>query len=173
MEYHFARENALIMAPSSRLTPEQYAALADSLDLSISAVAEPEFKPYMIARDHRASLFENVPESVKNYARTLRDRHGWKFYPVSQNRGRCYYRGKVITIPVFAILRPTDYKTWYISHEMAHAFDTSRSNHGDPFMRILKDICPPEWVHHELGYKPRNAARNGITKPDVDNTWYI
>jgi hypothetical protein len=154
------------------LSPELRAALADSLDLDISAVApEPEFRPYMIATEYRASVFDGVPESVKEYARTLRDQHGWKFYPVSQSRGRCYYRPKVITIPVHAIVRAIDYKTWYISHEMAHAYDASRSNHGDPFMRKLIEICPPEFVHHELGYKPRNAARNGIAKPD--DTWLI
>ncbi len=154
----------------AKLTREQLAKLADSLDLDITAAAEQEFKPYMISKDNLANLFKDVPESVKNYARTLRDQHGWKFYPANQDRGRCYYSGKVITIPVWAIVRDMSgthpgYKTWYISHEMAHAYDASRSNHGDPFMQLLKEICPPEFVHWELGYKPRNAARNGIVKP--------
>ena len=157
---------------SHKLTPEQLLALSSSLDLDLPVSAlEPEFKPNMIAREHKDTLFANVPESVKNFARTLRDSRGWRFYAVSQLRGRCYYRPKVITIPVHAIVRPIDYKTWYISHELAHAYDAARSNHGDPFMRELIRICPPEYIHHELGYKPRNAARNGITKPD--DTWYL
>lgn len=165
-----------------RIHPDKLAslaALADSLDLSVSAVSEPMFKPYLISRDNLATLFANVPEHVKTYARTLRDRDGWKFYPVNQDRGRCYYQGKVITIPVWAIQKDMagnhpGYKTWYISHEMAHAYDLARSNHGDPFMRLLKEICPPEFVHWELEYKPRNAARNGISRPSSDDdTWLI
>lgn len=119
------------------------------------------FIPSNISQDGMALMFRDVPELVKVYARQLRD-SGWRFFAVDQTRGRCYYRAKIITIPMFAICKDVKYKTWYISHEMSHAFDTARSNHGDPFMTLLKKICPSDCIHFELGYKPRNAARNGI-----------
>lgn len=137
--------------------------LLSLLDDSIDPQSIPTtFQPNKINVDGMAILFQNVPESVKNYARSLRDDRGWKFYSVNQTRGACYYREKVITIPMWAIDKGVQYKTWYISHELAHAYDTARSNHGDPFMQQLKVICPSDCIHFELGYKPRNAARNGI-----------
>jgi hypothetical protein len=115
-------------------------------------------------------MFRDVPESVKIYARGLRDQKQWKFYAVNQSRGRCFFDSKTITIPMFAINRGIDYKTWYISHELSHAFAGAHANHGPEFMRWLKQICPKDCVHFELGYKPRNAAAAGIRKPgDIDS----
>ena len=135
-----------------------------SLDLDLDIHASDTFTPNMIMAEYMPLLFQNVPESVKIHARNLKDT-GWKFYSVKQSRGRCYYRSKTITIPVWAIdktARKPGYKVWYISHEMSHALDLARSNHGSSFMRKLQEICPPEFVHYELGYKPRNAAAAGI-----------
>lgn len=127
------------------------------------------FMPDSIERDLTINMFEGIPESVKAYARTARD-SGWRFYVVDQSKGRCYGGEKVITIPKWVILwhitHPNDInktkKTWYISHELAHAFEGCRDNHGDRFMSWLKQICPENCIHWELGYKPRNATRNGI-----------
>lgn len=133
-----------------------------SLDLDIST--EPVFVPNMVSKDHAPLMFRSVPESVKIHARNLRDA-GWKFYPVKQVRGCCYYREKVITIPAWAIEKETQklgYKTWYISHEISHAYAGYHAHHGPDFMKKLIEICPPEFVHYELGYKPRNAAAAGI-----------
>ena len=48
---------------SHKLTPEQLLALSSSLDLDLPVSAlEPEFKPNMIAREHKDTLFANVPE---------------------------------------------------------------------------------------------------------------
>lgn len=113
-------------------------------------------------------MFKDVPESVKVYARELRDA-GWKFHAVDQTRGYCDYKYKIITIPTWVILkRSVQEKTWYIAHELAHAFDVKRSHHGDSFMQMLVRICPADCIHYELGYKPRNAARNGIVQPLLD-----
>lgn len=127
--------------------------------------SEPPFKPYKISTSHRAILFQGVPESVKEYARQ-KQREGWKFYAVDQDRGRCYHGSKVITIPTWTIdRRSLDYRVWYISHELSHAFAGWKAHHGPDFMEWLKRICPADCVHHELGYKPRNAAAAGIRKP--------
>ena len=135
------------------------------IDLGIDTGTDhiQQFKPNMIWLDGMSLLFRDVPESVKDYARRLRDGKNWMFYAVSQRCGRCYYSQRVITIPKWAIISPKQgYKIYYIAHELAHAYDDKRSGHGDPFMQRLIEICPPEWLHYELGYKPRNAARNGI-----------
>ena len=115
-----------------------------------------------ISKEGMALMFRDVPEHVKQYARIARDNLDWKFYAVDQSRGRCYYGSRIVTIPMFAIHREIGYKTWYIAHELSHVFDLKRSNHGQPFMEKLQEICPPEFVHYELGYKPRNAAKAGI-----------
>jgi hypothetical protein len=144
------------------------AALLESLELELESPTIREFKPKNISTKGMQELFVGVPESVKVYARTLRD-NGWRFYAVEQARGACYYSEKVITIPVWAILRRTvPYKTWYISHEIAHAIAMARDNcgdHGPDFMKALQEICPLDCVHHELGYKPRLAKAAGIVDP--------
>ena len=133
----------------------------DPLELSLDN--RPKFMPDSISREHMPLIFRDVPESVKAHARILLEK-GWRIYAVNQTRGRCYGGWKkVITIPVWAIKdkRP-NYKTWYISHELAHAFDNCQHNHGPEFMEWLKAICPTDCIHYELGYKPRNASAAGI-----------
>ena len=125
---------------------------------------EPDyFKPSMVSQEHLSELFVDVPTSVRDWAKQC-IRNGWRIYTVSQRRGRCYPRQKVITIPVWVITltdKPGK-KIWYISHELAHAMDECRHNHGPEFMEWLKTICPEEHLHWELGYKPRNARAAGI-----------
>lgn len=115
------------------------------------------------------AIFTDVREILKFYGRQLLNDGGWRFYGVRQTRGFCYYAARVITIPAWVIEKePTDYKEWYIAHEMAHAyneFNGTEDNHGPNFMYFLKTICPPDCVHYELGYKPRNAASAGIRLP--------
>lgn len=131
----------------------------------------PMWRPNNILIDGMSLIFSDVPESVKVFARELRAA-GWNFYSVDQRVGRCYYRHKIITIPKHAIMhKQITYKIWYISHEMAHAFNTFVTvngairvydSHGPHFMEQLIRICPPDCVKHELGYKPRNAKSAGI-----------
>lgn len=121
------------------------------------------FIPDSISQTHMPLLFKDVPEEIKQHARTLLAQ-GWKFYTVKQSRGRCYggWR-KVITIPTWVIDRQDlSYRIWYICHEMAHAYDNCKHNHGPEFMEWLKKLCPEEHIIHELGYKPRNAKAAGI-----------
>ena len=136
----------------------------DPADLGLDSYKR-KFIPNMISREHMPKIFENVPESVKYYARDLRDSE-WRFYSVSQSRGTCYADHKVITIPVWVIdRRDLGEKIWYISHEIAHAYDGCIHEHGPEFMEWLKRICPQEYWHYELGYKPRNAKAAGIRNP--------
>lgn len=128
------------------------------------------FTPHLVNREYIPQIFSGLPDSVRAIAREM-VADGWKFYAVDQHRGRCYYRAKTITIPVWAIkidAHKRGYKCWYICHEMAHAFCISDS-HGPMFMARLQETCPPEYVHYEIGYKPRNAIAAGIRKPlDLD-----
>ena len=123
----------------------------------------PIRRPYNINREGMKLLFADVPESVKEYARELRNNRGWNFYAVDNNRGYCNLTDKVITIPMWVIRshKPGE-KIWYIAHELAHAYDKCEHSHGPEFMEWLKQICPAEYVHWELTYKPRNAFAAGI-----------
>lgn len=129
--------------------------------------AAPTFKPNMASAEYAKRVFTDVDASVKEYAKTLMDKN-WSFYAVAQQRGRCYQNQRVITIPIWVINRNTREKVWYIAHEMSHAFDECRHEHGPEFMDWLKRICPQDCIHYELGYKPRNAAAAGITAPKKD-----
>lgn len=138
------------------------------IDLGLDFAVTPQFKPYKILTQYRFTMFADVSANTRLIAKQLMD-SGWRFYCVAQVRGKCYYNEKVITLPEWIVTNSgqanrTGYKEYYICHEMAHALDNTRSNHGAEFMRILKKICPAEFVHYELDYKPRNAAGAGIQK---------
>lgn len=125
-----------------------------------------KFTPHNIVPDAALTLLRSLPESLKIIAREMM-RADWNIYVVNQTRGRCYYRAKTITIPAWATSRDRvkpGYSIWYTAHEFAHAYTVS-DMHGDRFMDRLIQTCPPEFIHYELGYKPRNAARAGIIDP--------
>lgn len=117
------------------------------------------FVPKMIDKTLNVSCLKDLPSSVLVRAKEL-VASGWRFYFVAQQRGRCYRKAKVITLPSWAMKREIQYRTWYICHEMAHTntFDV----HGPKFMAELIRICPADCVKFELGYKPRNATAAGI-----------
>lgn len=125
--------------------------------------------PKSIRAKETETMFSDVPESVKFYARALKN-SGWSFYVVAQTRGYCDRQSKVITIPLWVLNQSVGEKIWYISHELAHAYTPAMfESHGKEFMAKLQEICPVEHVHFELGYKPRNAKAAGITKPPMLN----
>lgn len=143
------------------------------MNLSLLEVSDlrTSFIPNKVAKEFMSLLFAEVPESVKLYARALKD-SGWKFYTVHQNRGMCYYNSRVITIPTWLFTNrrsSLSKKIWYISHELSHAYDECISNHGPTFMAWLKKICPEEHIHWELTYKPREAKRAGIGQMKLIN----
>lgn len=134
------------------------------LDLGFSYT--PKVTPTKIAYELMPELFKNVPDTLKIVAKDLLSNE-WDIYVVDHNRGRCYYDTKTITIPAWAITkRDIGYKIYYIAHEFAHAF-TRGDNHGSKFMSKLKQLCPLEYVHHELDYKPRAAKAAGISRRDL------
>jgi hypothetical protein len=96
-----------------------------------------------------------------------------RIFVVNQRRGRAYYDKKAITIPAWIFLKAEDemigYLTYYVAHELAHHFANNNDNewgHGKAFMKWFMRLCPKEYQHYELGYKPRNAAAAGIRKAD-------
>lgn len=147
------------------------------LDLGFEFDAVVSFIPARIDKDGMRQLFHDVPEELKSLARDLLDKQ-WNIYVVKQTRGRCYARAKVITIPSWVLNPPRSlvnhikngsalkYKTWYIAHEFAHAYDECRHNHGPEFMEWLKRICPKDCIEYETEYKPRNAKSAGIGQKD-------
>lgn len=125
----------------------------------------------------------NVPVDIKRQEvqqriNALLDKHGWgaKLHdwtittsPVDKGQGWCRYATKHISIPVWVFdeCRGEGYGEYYLLHEIAHALAGHEANHGPVFMAKLIEICPPELVHYELGYKPGLAAAAGIKKPSA------
>lgn len=89
---------------------------------------------------------------------------GWRFKVSKGRRGFCYWDTKSITIPTHALRnsRGVGYDQYYLAHEMAHAHAGRAAAHGAVFMDCLKRLCPAEFLHYELNYKPRNAKAAGI-----------
>jgi len=112
----------------------------------------------------RSLWLQRLAPTVRDTLRELVQEYGWQVYTVDQQRGRCYYNTRVITIPTWAVKQEVThpgYSTWYTAHEMSHCYEP-HDGHGDKFMAKLIQLCPDSCIHYELGYKPRNAARAGI-----------
>lgn len=104
----------------------------------------------------------------------------WKFYITTNNRGRCDWASKEITLPYWlwnrsqmeANLRSSMldstielYRIWYLAHEMAHAIDAmerGKSDHSPAFMKVLKQICPSEALGYEASYNTATAIACGL-----------
>lgn len=121
---------------------------------------------------HTWSLQEDIQENrlpltLSIAIKTLQSLHGWQFFVVNQTRGRCVYQKKEITIPVWVINKKQKGEyIWYIAHEVSHAWNWinhTEDEHGPEFMRLLKMLCPHEYQHWELTYKPRNAMSAGLS----------
>lgn len=118
----------------------------------------------VISNDMRALWLANLDAGVRAVARQIIQDANWQIFVVNQRRGRCYYKSRTITIPMWAVLQDKSkqgYSTWYTAHELSHVF-TPGADHGPEFMAKLIEICPTSCIEYELGYKPRNAAQAGI-----------
>jgi hypothetical protein len=127
--------------------------------------------PHLIDKDFTIELIDFMEYSsfptIKGAFNTL-DSKGWSFLPVRTNRGRCYYDLKIITIPAHAYeSKKEGYFAYYVSHEMAHAFAPRGAQHDSSFMAEFKKICPREYQHYEVDYKPKAAMAAGIYHKDV------
>lgn len=97
---------------------------------------------------------------------------GVTIYAVNQRCGRAYYGKRMITVPTWAMTRGKGpgFDLYYLAHELAHVLDfdsmtyNRRAPHGPSFMAHFKRLCPVEFQHFEIGYKPRRAAAAGITR---------
>ena len=99
---------------------------------------------------------------IKQYVNELQNT-GWQFYVANHTHGYCNATTKQIVIPAWCLfIHGKGYATWYIAHEMAHAYDMCKSHHGAPFMKQLMRICPKEYQIHEYGYKPELAMAAGL-----------
>lgn len=87
---------------------------------------------------------------------------GWEFFAVDQSRGRCYYKTKTITIPVWAMQKSTEYLEWYVCHEISHVIAGHKASHGTTFQKVLASLCSQRAIRFELTYKAREVVRAGI-----------
>jgi len=136
---------------------------------------------------------QELDEDVNLIAETLCEMSGntippdVKIYAVNQRRGYWTPSRRYITIPTWVFKesegkdgrkKKPGYDIYYIAHELAHMVVTEiekayrakgmrvyYSPHGPEFMREFKKICPKEYWHYELNYKPRNAKAAGISEP--------
>lgn len=113
-----------------------------------------------LIEDHEA-IYPTISEAFDSAAKL-----GWDFSVVNQDRGRCHYQLKEITVPAWAFSRGLDYLFYYLSHELAHIFAGHQAAHGPIFMTEFKKICPTNLQHFELFYKPKLAAAARITAKD-------
>jgi hypothetical protein len=136
--------------------------ISSTFNLDLGFSYSKTYKPANVDYSAMPLLFKDVPTHIKEIAKQIIT-DGWNIYTVNQSRGYCNYDAKLITIPVWCMntRHGAGYKIWYISHELSHVF-TRGDNHGTRFMNKLIEICPDEFIHHELGYKPRNAKAAGI-----------
>ena len=93
---------------------------------------------------------------------------GVTVYVVNQRRGKARHSSRTITVPAWALVRPKGegYAAYYLAHELAHIADRDAGTRGQPhgpgFMTQFKRLCPPQYQHFEVGYKPRRAGAAGI-----------
>lgn len=93
----------------------------------------------------------------------------WTIWATDTVRGRCSYTRQTVTVPKWAFNHQDGeaYVVYYICHEIAHILTpiTKGDIHGAKFQAHFKMICPQEYWHYELNYKPRLARAAGIRKP--------
>ena len=107
-------------------------------------------------------LVNGVPENVSCYV-------------VNQRCGKAYFAKRTLTLPIWVFVNPRGegFSLYYLAHELAHIanFDAGtydyRKPHGPAFMEEFKKLCPIEYQHFEIGYKPRNAMAAGISRKRV------
>jgi hypothetical protein len=102
---------------------------------------------------------------------SLNIRSGFELYVTDTVCGRCDLENKNITVPVWAVERSrkdTGYAVYYACHEIAHVIapPTKGDVHGAKFQAAFKSICPKEYWHFELEYKPKSASAAGIKRND-------
>ena len=103
-------------------------------------------------------------------AKNIQVPNGFSIWSTDTKKGRCSYRSGTLTVPIWVLDRGMDYTLWYACHEIAHtmAIATKGNHHGPEFMAALISICPEDFLHHELNYKPRLAAAAGITQKEAN-----
>ena len=87
-------------------------------------------------------------------------------YVVRQRRGSAYILSGSFTIPLWAYQRSQEYFFYYVAHEVSHLL-ACEPGHGEMFYDEFKRLCPSEWQHYEIEYKPRLAKAAGISEKRV------
>ena len=139
-------------------------------------MAKKQLSPFMPRKtmdtDYLLKLIEHAFDDIYQELKGK----GWRFYLVDQKRGRCYYREKVVTIPVWVVMNGRVRQwVWYIAHELSHALvceklgisRAKKVGHGPAFQAILREICPEDVQHYEYEYKPRNASAAGLKQKEA------
>lgn len=91
-------------------------------------------------------------------------------------RGRARFSTLQFTVPLwvynknapFLFMKEEGYFTYYVAHELSHVLSYKKYNlngkgHGENFYKIFKIVCPKEYQHFELHYKP-SSKKYGINK---------
>ena len=80
--------------------------------------------------------------------------------------GETHYNKQYFTVPLWAHKKGTQYFTYYIAHELSHAFsqmdDYMAGSHCKNYYKMFKAICPEHLQYLEYKYKPRQAKKYGV-----------
>ena len=132
-----------------------------------------KFKPKKENKKYNIQVWKIVYSLLMDIDHSdIEDWCDWYICCINGVRGTCYYERKGVTIPAWSVERDRKdegYLTYYIAHELSHIFAYRRhneKNHGMKFMREFKKICPKEYQHYELEYKPLNAKKAGIKEKE-------
>jgi hypothetical protein len=111
---------------------------------------------------------DTLTEYVRELARKLTGDYLDNLYVTDTNTGRVKFKNwkvTTITIPLWAHLDDREgYEVYYLAHELAHAYGDGWQ-HNATFYKWFDLICPEEYQHYELEYKPRAAKAAGISMP--------
>lgn len=93
--------------------------------------------------------------------------------------GRARYSTMQFTVPLWTYTKKAvigyrkheGYFTYYVAHELSHLLSYKKygedgKNHSEKFYKIFKLVCPKEYQHFELYYKP-SAEKYGINKKQI------
>ena len=94
---------------------------------------------------------------------------GIQGYIADVQRGRSFAQQGEFTVPYWAYKdKRKGYFIHYVAHELSHQLRYKRwgkergKSHDDKFYVIYTDICPVEYQHYEVDYKP-TSVKHGVS----------
>ena len=126
------------------------------------------YNPRKQCKEHQAELDKIINKLLSNakISHSLKNKvNNYRFFVCDVVQGWTHNNNLTSTIPLWAKEKSQDYFIYYIAHELSHVVNfcnKTNDHHGKKFYEFFKLICPVDYQHFELGYKPQNAKKFGI-----------